>query len=186
MFKNTSSRYGLVSIFLHWLTALTVIGLFALGFWMIDLSYYDSWYRTAPHIHKSIGILLFIAMTTRLLWRWFSPVPRSMSSHKPWEQLISQCTHVLLYLLIFIIMMTGYLISTSDGRAIQVFTWFEVPALGELFPRQSDIAGDLHKWIAYTLIALVVLHAIAAIKHHLIDKDATLLRIFGRDKKINP
>ncbi|MCH8538148.1 MAG: cytochrome b [Alkalimonas sp.] len=182
MFKNTSVRYGVISIVLHWLTAITVIGLFALGFWMIDLHYYHSWYRTAPHIHKSIGILLFIAMTVRLLWRCYSPVPGSLASHQPWEKQVSRLTHWLLYLLIFTIMLTGYLISTSDGRAIQVFGWFEVPSLGELFSRQSDIAGDLHKWLAYSLIGLVVLHAVAALKHHFMDKDATLLRMFGRHK----
>ena len=180
MIKNTSNRYGLLSIVLHWLVAITVLGLFALGFWMIDLSYYDSWYRTAPHIHKSIGILLFIAMVIRLLWRFYSAPPHALPNHRRWEMVVSAVTHKLLYLLIFIIMLTGYLISTSDGRAIQVFDWFEVPSLGQLFARQSDIAGDLHKWLAYSLIALVVLHAAAAIKHHVFDKDATLLRMFGR------
>ena len=180
MIKNTSNHYGLISIVLHWLVAMTVIGLFALGFWMVDLSYYDSWYRTAPHIHKSIGILLFIAMVIRLLWRCYSPPPHALPSHRRWKKVVSAVTHKLLYLLIFTIMLTGYFISTSDGRAIQVFDLFEVPSFGQLFPRQSDIASDLHKWLAYSLIGLVVLHAAAAIKHHVVDKDATLLRMFGR------
>ncbi len=58
MWKNDVSRYGLISIVLHWITALAVLGLFAVGFWMVDLTYYSQWYRTAPYWHKSIGILL--------------------------------------------------------------------------------------------------------------------------------
>ena len=69
MLKNSQTHYGIVSIVLHWLVAITVFGLFAVGFWMVDLSYYSQWYRTAPHWHKSIGILLALVMLLRLLWR---------------------------------------------------------------------------------------------------------------------
>ena len=66
---NSSKDYGLVSILLHWSIAMTIIGLFALGLWMVELDYYDAWYRKAPDLHKSIGILLFIAVALRILWR---------------------------------------------------------------------------------------------------------------------
>ncbi len=66
-----------MAILLHWLVAATIIGLFALGFWMVDLSYYDPWYRQGPDIHRSVGILLFMAMVLRLAWRLFSP-PRGL------------------------------------------------------------------------------------------------------------
>ena len=55
--RNTSARYGLVSVLLHWSVALVVFGLFGLGFWMVGLSYYDPWRQSAPDLHKSIGIL---------------------------------------------------------------------------------------------------------------------------------
>ena len=64
--KNTASRYGWVSLSLHWLMALAVIGMFALGIWMRQLSYYDPWYRDGPSIHKGIGILLFILFSTNV------------------------------------------------------------------------------------------------------------------------
>ena len=69
------------------------------------------------------------------------------------------------------------MISTADGRSIEVFSWFEVPALGSVIDNQEDIAGEVHKYLAYGLIGLVILHAIAALKHHIIDKDATLTRM---------
>ena len=76
--KNSEDAYGWVAILLHWLVAVTIIGLFALGFWMVDLSYYDPWYRQGPDIHRSVGILLFMAMVLRLVWRLLSPPPRPL------------------------------------------------------------------------------------------------------------
>ena len=71
--RNSPTHYGLTSIVLHWLVAVAVFGLFALGFWMVGLNYYSSWYRTAPDLHKSIGILLLLVMLLRVLWRFVSP-----------------------------------------------------------------------------------------------------------------
>ena len=183
MLKNTLTHYGLVSVAVHWLVALTVFGLFALGFWMVDLSYYSSWYRTAPHWHKSIGILLALVMLFRLGWRLISPPPPPLVTHKRWERLAATIVQLALYLGIGLLIISGYLISTEDGRPIAVFGWFEVPALGALFNRQADIAGAIHEYTAYGLITLALLHGLAAVKHHIIDKDSTLRRMFGRKPK---
>jgi cytochrome b561 len=85
---------------------------------------------------------------------------------------------LLLYLLLFFIVVTGYLISTADNRGIEVFNWFVVPGFGEFFDHQADRAGLVHEWLAYSLIGLVLLHALGALKHHFIDKDATLKRMW--------
>ena len=103
-----------------------------------------------------------------------------MPSHKRWEKRTSALVQFCLYLGIFVLVLSGYLISTEDGRPIAVFTWFDVPALGALFANQADIAGLVHEYVAYSLIALAVLHGLAALKHHFIDKDNTLKRMFGR------
>ncbi|MEZ9539068.1 cytochrome b [Shewanella sp. 10N.286.51.B8] len=177
MLANTKNGYGLVSISLHWLSALTVIGLFGLGFWMVDLTYYSSWYKTAPDIHKSVGILLLLATLVRLVWGLGSAKPHAKSNHKAWEQTAAKWAHGMLYLLMLAIMATGFLISTADGRGIWVFDWFEVPSLGSFINNQADIAGLVHQYAAYTLIALVIIHAAGAVKHQLIDKDGTLSRM---------
>ena len=75
------------------------------------------------------------------------------------------------------LMMTGYLISTADGRGIAVFGLFEIPALSISFENQEDIAGEIHWLLAWGLILMVGLHAMAAIKHHVINKDDTLLKM---------
>ncbi len=81
--------------------------------------------------------------------------------------------------MLFGLFISGYLISTADGRAIEVFNWFSIPALGELFSDQADIAGEIHYYLAFSLIGLAVLHALAALKHHYINKDNTLKKMLG-------
>ncbi len=173
--RNSETGYGLVAIGFHWLVAVAVIGLFALGWWMVELTYYDPWYRQAPAIHKATGVLLFLVLTARLLWRWLNPSPRPLG--KPWERRLASLMHGTLYLLLFALMTAGYLISTADGSAIDVFGLFSVPATISDLPEQEDIAGDVHRWLAWTVIALAGLHALAAFKHHLFDRDDTLRRM---------
>lgn len=183
MLANTKNGYGLVTIIIHWLSALAIIGLFGLGFWMVDLTYYSSWYKTAPDIHKSVGILLLGLTLLRVLWRFFSVKPQPEQSHKAWEQVAAKWAHRVLYALMLLIMVSGFLISTADGRGILVFDWFEVPSLGSFISNQEDIAGLVHEYLAYSLIALVIIHAAGAIKHQLKDKDGTLSKMIKPIRK---
>ncbi|WP_322979411.1 cytochrome b [Pseudomonas sp. C11] len=178
--RNSPARYGLVSISLHWLVALAVFGLFALGYWMVGLSYYDPWRQEAPDLHKSIGLLLFGLMLLRVLWRLLNPSPAALASHGAMTRLASKLGHGLLYLGLFGVMITGYLISTADGRGIEVFGLFTVPATFTGIPDQEDVAGDIHRILAWGLVIFAGVHGLAALKHHFIDRDSTLLRMFGR------
>ena len=182
--NNTDSNYGYASIFFHWLSALSIFGLFGLGYYMVDLTYYHSWYKTAPELHKSIGLVFFSLMILRLIWRTKQVTPDHLPSHSSLEKKAGKIIHSLLYLLIFIIMITGYLISTADGRGIEVFELITIPSFGSIIENQEDIAGLAHKWLAYLLITLATLHALAALKHHFIDKDNTLNRIIGKRQKM--
>ncbi|MEJ5174011.1 cytochrome b, partial [Erwinia sp. MYb416] len=78
--KNSVLRYGSLSIAMHWLVAGTVYGMFALGLWMVTQGYYDTWYHKAPELHKSIGMVLFVVMLVRVVWRFVSPPPKPLSS----------------------------------------------------------------------------------------------------------
>lgn len=182
--NNTSTSYGYVSIFLHWLSALSIFGLFGLGYFMVDLTYYHEWYKTAPELHKSIGIVFFVLMMFRLLWRVKQIQPSHLPTHSSLEQKAGKITHTLLYWLMLTIMVAGYLISTADGRGIEVFEFVTIPAIGSIIENQEDIAGVVHKWLAYVLVGLALLHALAALKHHFIDKDNTLNRIIGKRQKL--
>lgn len=179
--KNTVQSWSSFSISLHWLVALLVIGLYPLGWYMVELDYYDEWYRTAPHWHKSFGIALFGILVIRILNRLLNSAPDALSSHQAWEVKAAKATHVLLYLLLLVSCVSGYLISTADGRGISFFDLFDVPALPTvLFEQQEDIAGEIHEWATNLLIVLSGLHAVAAIKHHLVDRDDTLRRMLGK------
>ena len=183
MWRNTESSYGLAAIILHWLVALTVVGLFALGLWMTELDYNDPWYKRAPDIHRAIGVLLFLVLATRLLWRLAGPRPQALATHSPLEKRLATFAHALLYLLLFAVMTAGYLVSTADGRPVEVFGLFSVPATLSGIENQEDMAGDIHFILAIALISLAGLHALAALKHHFIDRDTTLLRMLGRDNR---
>lgn len=176
MFKNTLSSYGLIAILLHWLMAITVLGLFGLGLYMVELTYYDSWYKGSLDLHKSIGITLAAVFVFRVLWRLFSNQPKPLSSNKVMNQL-AHTAHIVMYLILAVIMVSGYLISTADGRPINIFSVLSVYALDFTFDEQADIAGEIHYYGACILIGLSVLHALGALKHHFIDKDKTLIRM---------
>lgn len=177
--KNSRDHYGWVAITLHWLVAVAVFGLFALGFWMVELSYYDEWYRKGPDLHRSVGVLLFLVVVFRLLWRFMNPAPNALAGHKRWEVAAAHVAHALLYVLMFTAMVSGYLITTADGSAISVFGLFEVPSVTGRVKGMEDTAGVVHYWSTWALVALAGVHALGALKHHFIDKDETLRRMLG-------
>lgn len=183
MLLNTETRYGYLTITMHWLTALLVLVLFILGLWMVTLDYYHPWYKEAPDIHRSIGVLLATVVLFRLLLRLVTPAPRPVATLQRWEIIASTIVHWLLYGLLLVTATLGYLISTADGRTVSVFGWFEIPATVTSIPSQEDLAGELHFYFAVTLLILAGLHALAALKHHFIDKDTTLLRMFGKGQR---
>ncbi|MEW5250025.1 cytochrome b [Microbulbifer discodermiae] len=184
--KNTQDHYGWVAIALHWLMAPVVIGLFALGWWMRQLSYYDPWYRQGPELHKSIGVLLLVLLVLRLVWKLYNRSPAPEPGTPRWQQLGARLAHGVIYLLLFAIGISGYLISTADGRPIEVFDLFSLPATIGGIPNQEDIAGEIHELLAWTLITLVALHALAALKHHFIDRDGTLRKILLPRRRPQP
>lgn len=180
MWRNTETNYGLVSVGIHWLMALVIPGLFALGLWMVDLTYYDAWYKRAPEIHKGIGVLLFLTLVFRVFWRGINPKPRPEPGLSAFEQAAASVAHTALYLLLFAVTLSGYLISTADGRPIVVFGLFQVPATIAGLSNQADFAGQVHLILAIALVSLAGVHALAALKHHFIDRDGTLVRMLGR------
>ncbi|WP_065761322.1 cytochrome b [Pseudomonas defluvii] len=178
--RNSSSRYGLVSVLMHWGVALAVFGLFGLGLWMVGLDYYSAWRHTAPDLHKSIGLTVLAIMLLRVIWRFVSPPPPTLASYSTFTRVSAKAGHSLLYLGLFAVLISGYLISTADGVGIPVFGLFEVPALLSNLPDQADLAGEIHFYVAWGVVIFAGLHALAAFKHHFIDRDATLVRMLGR------
>ena len=179
--KDSLTKYGLISQLFHWIMAITIIGMFGFGLWMTELDYYDQWYQDAPQLHKSVGVLLFGVWILRVGWRTFSQKPQHPSL-APWEKHLSLLIHNSLYILILLMIVSGYLIATGDGHSIEVFSWFDIPS----FYTQKgleDSASDLHEIFAFTLIGVATLHGIAALKHHFVNKDNVLTSMLPLNKK---
>jgi len=175
--RNTLYRYGLTAILLHWSMAILIIALYFLGEYMVDLDYYDAWYKGAPDLHRSFGVITAILVIIRLAWRLNSTHP--VISGKQWEQHTALWVHRIFYFLIAAVVVSGYLITTADGQGVSVFNWFDIPASFQGFENQEDVAGEIHEWLTHILIILVVLHTLAALKHHFFDHDSTMRRILG-------
>jgi cytochrome b561 len=185
--KNTRDNYGLVSILIHWLMAILIIGLFVSGVYMVDLDYYSKWYNAAPWWHKSIGLLVFALLVFRFIWLLTNIRPAALDSYTSWEIFAAKVTHYSFYLLLFVVCVSGYLISTAKGAAIEFFNLFNIPATISFNKQQADIAGEIHEIAAYVMAFLFVLHVCATFKHHFLDKDTTLIRILKpiKPKEIN-
>ncbi len=175
--RDTFGGYGLVSRLFHWLMALAIVAMFGLGLWMVDLDYYSPYYHSAPNLHKSVGIILLIALALRFGWRLASVKPDD-GDLAPIERTASRIVHWGFYPLLLGLMVSGYLISTADGRSIEVFGLFSVPSPGEN-KGLEDIAGAIHTILAYVVILLATVHAAAAVKHHVVDHGRSLLRMWS-------
>ncbi|HNG61346.1 MAG TPA: cytochrome b [Cellvibrionaceae bacterium] len=178
-FKNTEKTYGLLAIAFHWLSALTVFGLFGLGLWMCSLDYYHPWYKQGPDLHRSIGVLLVITTVLRLIWRSLNITPAGEPGLR-WQLNLARITHGLLYLWFFLMLISGYLITTAKGQALEVFNWFVIPAFITGIENLEDTAGVVHWLLACAFMSLVAVHAGAAVYHHVIKRDGTLRRMLGR------
>lgn len=128
--------------------------MFALGFWMVALNYYDVWYHKAPKFHKNIGFILFLVMIFRVLWRFVSPLLKPLDSYNHLVKISSTLVQIFLYLLSFRILLSGYLISTADGQPISIFGYFEIPAIWSAQGIQADSAGFVHLYLAWILVIL--------------------------------
>lgn len=175
--RDTPDGYGLVSRMFHWLMAFVIVAMFGVGIWMVDLDYYSPYYHSAPNLHKSVGILLLIALAVRFGWRLANVRPDD-EDLSPFERTASRVVHWGFYPLLLALMVSGYLISTADGRPIEVFGWFSIPSPGAN-KGLEDTAGAVHAYLAYAVILVAAVHAAAAVKHHVVDGGRSLSRMWS-------
>jgi cytochrome b561 len=175
--RNSRSGYGWIAIGLHWTAAIGIGAMLGLGLWMTSLDYYHAWYHRAPELHKSLGAVLALLFLARLLWRWTNPLPAPLPHWTALERQLSRWVHVALLLLPLALVLSGWLIATADGRPLRVFGLLEIPAWVTGMARQEDRAGIVHTALAWTTLLLIALHVGAALRHHFLRRDRTLLRM---------
>ncbi len=175
--RNSSTQFGLITKFLHWLIAIHMIGLIIVGWWMIDLGYYSTWYYWAPLLHKAFGIIVFLLGVALLIWRSITPHPKALEGHASHEKIASKIAHWILLASVITIPISGYIFTTSKGDGVDIFLVMTLPALFTVSDTVRDIAIDFHIYASYGLLAVIAAHAGGALKHHYVDRDETLKRM---------
>lgn len=161
---------------LHWLIAALFAALVASGAWMTEAGYYHSWYPDTLHWHRALGALVLLLAVIKLS---ASARPR-YPFLPPLEAKAAHAAHGALFVALAVIPLSGYVISTAAGKSIPIFGSLALPALFEISPDAAEAAEAIHYWAAYGATALVAVHVAAALKHHFIDKNEALQRLFWR------
>lgn len=171
-----NERYTSTAITLHWLMALGLIGSFALGLYMTELPLSPDKLKLYSW-HKWAGVSLFLIVLVRLGWRLTHPAPPLPDSVLPLLRLASAATHAALYVLMIAVPVSGWLMSSAKGFQT---VWFGVLPLPDLLAKDKALGDALvtvHETLNYVLLAIVVLHVVAALKHHFVDRDVVLVRM---------
>jgi len=175
MFMNTQDHYGLIARLLHWLIAALVIGMLVGGS-VLSFLPPGGFKSLVVAAHKSTGVFIFLLMTGRLLWRSINPRPRDLDA-APVLNYIANLLHILLYILLLMQPVVGILMSQAFGYPVVFFGWFELPPLIWQSSLLSNFFREVHGVTAILLTAVIAVHAAAALKHHFIDGDRTLMRM---------
>ena len=170
-------NYNKVSKVLHWSVALLILGLLVVGFWMEGLT--PPFKFEVYGIHKALGITVLLLAIVRIVWTHATQKPKALSTHKQWEKILSKTIHIVLYIAMLAFPLSGWVMSSAGGYPISFFGLFEVPPIVGENKELSGLANQIHGLLAYIVIGCVGLHIIGALKHHVMDKDATLTRMGG-------
>ena len=176
---DSATAYTATAKALHWLMAVLLIGLLALGFYMHDLPLSPEKLQLYSW-HKWAGVTVFVLVIVRGIWRFIHrppPLPASMAPHL---QLAAHAGHFLLYALMLAIPVSGWLMSSAKGFQT---VWFGVLPLPDLVGKDralGHLLGEVHEWLNVLFVTVLVGHVAAALKHHFIDRDDVLHRMLPR------
>ena len=177
MITSVAEPYHVIVKLLHWIIAILIIALIVLGWYMVELSYYDPWYPAALAWHKALGLVALGVVAVKTIWILSSRSLALLPSLRRWERIAAKLTHHILYGMMLLIPLSGYLISTSAGKGVDLWGGFTIPAVLVV---GQDVLGwvvEVHYYCSYGTAILIAIHAVAALKHHFIHRDATLRRM---------
>jgi cytochrome b561 len=181
---RSMGRYTTVAVILHWVMALGIAMLAIIGLVMVHVKLDTMRLFQLYQLHKSIGVTVLLAAVLRLGWRLVRLPPPLPDSMPPIERTAAAGGHLLLYLFLFALPFTGWALVSSSVFNIPtvlygVVPWPDLPVLSTLADKApvEAVLKIVHAYGAYALIALVGLHATAALRHHFIIKDDVLRRM---------
>lgn len=175
---SQKKQYDAVARSFHGVMAVMMIGLLAVGLYMSDLDPSPQKWELYG-IHKALGMTVLALVSLRILWRGTHRPPAPLGSWAAWEHRLAGFVHFLLYVGMILMPLSGYIMSSAGGHDISIFGLFNVPLLIEKNEQLGGAARAAHGLAGNVIIAAIVLHFVGAMKHHIIDRDGTLHRMFA-------
>lgn len=173
-----SKKLSLTTIVMHWLTGVSFIGVFIVGLIMSEMDRGPSKFELMGY-HKSIGVLILVVATLRILWRLKEGKLSSLGNSPVWQEKIAHAVHGILMLATLAMPVSGIVMSAAGGRSVDIFGWVIINE-GEKIEWLQQIASTVHHSAVNIVVAVLVLHIAGALKHQFMDKDGTLSRMFGK------
>jgi cytochrome b561 len=177
MIRNTTSSWGSVARAFHWILGITIFGMLAFGWWMNHIPARPDrfFYR---NIHADIGYTVLLLTVLRLLWRLMNPTPALPSDTPRWQRIAAHISHGAIYVVIILVTMMGW--AHSGAHTPDYSSWFglfHVPQITSPDKAAADAFEDRHIFLAYVLLALIVVHLAAAAWHHFVKRDRVAARM---------
>lgn len=180
MLRNSRSTFGCVTIVLHWAIAALILGLIALGFAMRRLSLDPALQFSLYQWHKSFGFTVLALAALRAAWHLLERKPEATAGLSPLERQASATTHVVLIVLTLAVPLAGWAVASTSTLNIPsfYFDWFVIPHLPMAKSEAAEtVWTSTHAILAYVMLTLVLVHALAALYHHIIRRDEVLVRM---------
>jgi len=173
---QATGRYPPTVIVLHWVVAVVVLGLVALGWWMQAIPKIPVGPRAdAYNLHKSIGLTVFVLMALRLAWR-LAHRPPQLPALPRWQAWAARAVHAMLYAFMFVAAFSGYLGSAVSGYPVKFFG-LVLPDWAAADAAVKDACSSLHLWSSWALLAATAVHVAATLYHQWILRDGLLERM---------
>ncbi|MCU7611855.1 cytochrome b [Anaplasma capra] len=172
-----SDKYSLPVRALHWIMALGIVGILSLGLCMVYAPPADpSTKGLMFSIHKACGMVFFVLLIVRVVLRLSSTVPPYPEKMSKTSVILAKATHFFLYVLMLCMPVSGYFMSSAHGRPVHM-VYFTIPAIIPENESVADIFSGIHEVAAFTLVFMVALHILGAVKHLIFDKENVFKRI---------
>jgi cytochrome b561 len=172
-----AGRYDGVAILFHWTVAVLIIANIGLAWSLDSFDHHDPVHDRILTIHKSIGTTVLFLAALRLAWRWIHPAPALPETMPRWKRIVARTDQVLLYLVLFVMPLSGLIDAGAFSQPVQYFFLFDLPApIGHNEP-VGHVAFAVHQTSALILYGLLLIHAGAALHHHYVLNDGILRRM---------
>ncbi len=174
--RNTQQTYGVIAKCLHWLVALLIIALLIVGT-SINYISTDAIKFNVINIHKSFGLLVLALVIIRIVWRFSNKTPELPLTTPRWQRRAARLSHMLIYIAILLMPISGIIMSTAAGYPPRFFGLFTLQLPIAVNKVTAQWFNQAHEILAWIILALVCIHILAALKHHFIDRDNVLKRM---------